>query len=1343
MKKTLILLAATVIASVSAFAQTFADYSISVENTTWQSIAATGTRLTQVSNTYTQTIQLPFDLEFGGATVAQGQNVKISGRGRINFGTYGAYNYAHTHWNSPSGEFAIIPFFVEMSEMASGGQCYYLVRNDDRGGQELVVEWNHLRRYGATGDNVSYQVSIHSNGDIGVCYGPMTLQAGYWDTVFTFALVHDNAADRILTIGSWSTDSTIVTANPSQIGSSPLMTGTPQEGLELTFVRPLPPCPHPMHLVASEVWQQGATLRWTGNGVAGAQYLVQYSTTDFTPVSPSVMSHTATDTTYIISGLLEDQQYFVYVRSDCGPDTSRWEGVQFQTSCSPILHTDLPYTQQFESAASVTCWRKLGTVNWSSQQNVGGTIIRFANLFDSNSVAIMPPVDYVNDLQVSFRVTGGPVMVGVMDDPSDISSFAPIHECWANAASWSEYTVRLSRYDGSGQYVAFLAWPNQYGVAGCRLDDVVLEHITGCIAPEMLHTSHVSATTADIQWDDYDSVGLYRVSWTDGITSDSISVTTQYATLTPLTPEMQYTVSVRNVCDSATVGPAATVTFTTYATCVKPLAVTVDSVTRLTAHVSWTDPNPAGTYRIAVMTSPGHDTVLVDTVVGTTEYLITGLASVRRYRVDVSQLCSGVWTDAEWETFDNVYSCAPPQDITVDTVLTTSAIIRIADSLCTTHRVVLLAGTCADTFYVADSVVTVTGLQPATQYTVAAATLCSDSTLSDFVSATFATPCSVVTHADLPYVEDFENTIAGSVNTLSPCWTFRSFAPSNYTGMYRPDDGQYFGAAGHSLYVLAQQPDWPFFIAMPEVDSLDDLMLNLWVYCNRAGDSKIDFGIMSDPSDTTTFQMVDTYIPAVARQWVEVAVPFRGHGSAGHYPAMRVGVASGTSGAPFFLDDVTLTYNLSCERPDSLSVLSITDTSALLAIHPATDADSDAMAYQVVVTSPYGDDTLIVTDTLVNLGGLHPATDYGVSVRSLCSEGGITLATSMSFTTPCGVYPLPWSEGFENSQIFSMPRCWQLADTLANSIDVRTTPIVAHGGVRMLHAGFSTAGSYVSFLTPELAATDAPVLLSYYARAFEIERFSDTTFVQLRVSLVSATGDTAILFADKVLLPDWTPCQHVVPQGLMASGGRFLFYASHLVYSSYSPAYLQLDDMDVSVACLPVDSLEVEAVDTVPTGFSASWQPQGNEAEWTVHLWSDAGDTTFIVAVPYAVLPTVPETDYCLAVEPLCTPLSVVPDSVEVDTICFTTPAVPTPISQVESGVWKVAIYPNPAYGDVTVTTVYPGLLTVLDLTGRVVVPSTRVDSSLLIPRSSLPKGTCFVRLVTASGTIVAKLVVR
>ncbi len=77
-------------------------------------------------------------------------------------------------------------------------------------------------------------------------------------------------------------------------------------------------------------------------------------------------------------------------------------------------------------------------------------------------------------------------------------------------------------------------------------------------------------------------------------------------------------------------------------------------------------------------------------------------------------------------------------------------------------------------------------------------------------------------------------------------------------------------------------------------------------------------------------------------------------------------------------------------------------------------------------------------------------------------------------------------------------------------------------------------------------------------------------------------------------------------------------------------------------------------------------------------------------------------------------------------------------------------LYPNPSHGDVTIEVtnaltnshINEFTVSVIDMMGRTVIPPTEIHSSLLIPHSTLPSGTFFVRVTSTTGTAVKKLIV-
>ena len=80
-------------------------------------------------------------------------------------------------------------------------------------------------------------------------------------------------------------------------------------------------------------------------------------------------------------------------------------------------------------------------------------------------------------------------------------------------------------------------------------------------------------------------------------------------------------------------------------------------------------------------------------------------------------------------------------------------------------------------------------------------------------------------------------------------------------------------------------------------------------------------------------------------------------------------------------------------------------------------------------------------------------------------------------------------------------------------------------------------------------------------------------------------------------------------------------------------------------------------------------------------------------------------------------------------------------IGEVESSKMIVEIYPNPAHGDIFVNVSCSATITVLDLTGRIVIPPTPINNTFHIPHASLSPGIYFVRVTTIEGTVVKKLI--
>ena len=84
-------------------------------------------------------------------------------------------------------------------------------------------------------------------------------------------------------------------------------------------------------------------------------------------------------------------------------------------------------------------------------------------------------------------------------------------------------------------------------------------------------------------------------------------------------------------------------------------------------------------------------------------------------------------------------------------------------------------------------------------------------------------------------------------------------------------------------------------------------------------------------------------------------------------------------------------------------------------------------------------------------------------------------------------------------------------------------------------------------------------------------------------------------------------------------------------------------------------------------------------------------------------------------------------------------------IDDVSTSNFQFSVFPNPASSDITVKVSgdLESVVTLLDATGRTVIPPTPFHSSFLIPRSSLSPGVYLLRLHTATGVATKKLIVK
>ncbi|MDD4149004.1 MAG: Ig-like domain-containing protein [Bacteroidales bacterium] len=188
--------------------------------------------------------------------------------------------------------------------------------------------------------------------------------------------VSASIASNVLTIAhdsfAYNTEYTVTIPNASiNDGSNDL-----NFDIKWTFTTELDPeaCNTPSDIIISDITASNATVSWSENG-AGTEWIVAYGSVGFNPDTDGT-TVTANTTTRIINNLSQLTIYEVYVKANCGAETSTWAGpVNFTTphDCNAAI-SSFPYATNFDEAEP--CW----TINqtnpnetWKWESKLGST----------------------------------------------------------------------------------------------------------------------------------------------------------------------------------------------------------------------------------------------------------------------------------------------------------------------------------------------------------------------------------------------------------------------------------------------------------------------------------------------------------------------------------------------------------------------------------------------------------------------------------------------------------------------------------------------------------------------------------------------------------------------------------------------------------------------------------------------------------------------------------------------------------------------------------------------------------------------------------------------------------
>lgn len=548
--------------------------------------------------------------------------------------------------------------------------------------------------------------------------------------------------------------------------------------------------------------------------------------------------------------------------------------------------------------------------------------------------------------------------------------------------------------------------------------------------------------------------------------------------------------------------------------------------------------------------------------------------------------------------------CSRPTDLAVSNLSTNGATVQWSGNSGSEYTLILATSpvnpdsvdenSANVAFYldqINDNYIDLTGeLSPSTTYYAYVRSDCGNGELSLWsVEFSFSTLCAA---QNIPYVEHFNHNGSGYDATPS-CWS--TLVGSNgtlpNTNHYTPyidnvgntpdNDNKVLSIYGH---YAAGGSNTKGCAIMPQFNAdIDTLMLTFW-HESAASNKQLLVGLMSDPSDLSTFSPIDTAVSTGA--WQRKVVRLGGY-NYGNYIAFMVDGDLNQSASTVYIDSVAVEGVRSCMAPLNLRVNNVTGTTVDVNMQTVSAADTQVNIQLTNVFSGNDVNNLdtqnLLLDTIVNvadlpfaLTGLTPLTTYYLFARVACGGGNFSARYPdvVSFTTACGVFNVPFAENFNN--VTTVPQCWSF---LGNMPQITTN--------RAVNGKSMQTGSGVTFVAlPEMAFDTI--------QRYELSMacYADNAMT-VEAGVMTHTDDTTTFVSVgtyNITANSW--------QTITAPMASYNGNGTHLAFRTSGAMYV--DDVNVGKTnpCPRPTALTVNSVDT--TSAIISWTAGASEANWDV-----------------------------------------------------------------------------------------------------------------------------------------------
>ena len=682
--------------------------------------------------------------------------------------------------------------------------------------------------------------------------------------------------------------------------------------------------------------------------------------------------------------------------------------------------------------------------------------------------------------------------------------------------------------------------------------------------------------------------------------------------------------------------------------------------TAASAYLSWNYSTTLGItpYNFEISIHETADTSIAPntTIATSLSEVLTGLDPSTSYTVSVAAVCDdddhGTPATVVFTTHAITSYCSAPY-VMLDSITSTDAYISWVAGYEETlwdvdYRLMGAPAWTSAEMATGSNNATISGLSPNTRYEVRVGALCSDTTL--YTVLNILTGCGSM---PVPFREGFDGSdwSTSTADPLPQCW----FKKTNYSTSYPYASTSYnhTPSGSKAMYMYSTNTTWSYMVLPKFAPSLDSLQVSFWLYkTNTTYPHRLEVGVITDPNEPSTFEVIDTVAPSALSTWEEFTVLMHSDSNGGGYIAIR---SFNNEYCYPYLDDILVDY-----VPDCMPVIGLT------ASNPTTNSidlqwiDTTGSTSWIVEYGPGGfavgtGTSITVFDTAVTLTGLSSNTSYDVYVTPDCSDGvaGSAFAT---FRTECGyITVLPYFENFEGfaegTSNIAPPNCGiPCYHRLDNStqyhfgyIGSRSSwPTGGHSGSGFIYYYMpTTTGTYADWIITVLPPIDQDLFpINTLQVSFWVKMNSSSTQGDIVVGVMSdPTVDSTFVPVDTVHVAGADYDMKLAYLSNYEDTGCYI--ALRYTRDPSTTTYYFVDDITVEPipACPPVSDIVLAGIDS--TLLSVTWTENGDATSWEVEYGPTGfilgtGTTVTVTSVPLTITGLTPATEYDVYVTPTC-----------------------------------------------------------------------------------------------------------